>query len=149
MAELQDVPVTETEKRRLSALAPLAGASPSGLTPGGGKTGRPIAQANIQLKLPEFDPKNLPQWAEEFAEFLLPTGQSDVDVATKCSLLKPSCKKKFLQIQVKQIVKTCSTWAEVILRLEETFPVYETDLSVRTQLEELRATEPLSPTCGS
>ena len=48
IAELQDVPVTETEKRGLSALAPLAGVSPSpsGLTPGGGKMGRPIAQAN-------------------------------------------------------------------------------------------------------
>ena len=137
VAELQDVPVTETEKRGLSALAPLAGVSPSSLTPGGGKTGRPIAQANIQLELPEFDPKNLPKWAEEFAEFLLLTGQSQVDVATKCSLLKRSCKTKFLQKQVKQIVKTCSTWAEVLQRLEKTFPVYETDLSVLTQIEEL------------
>ena len=137
MADLQDVPVTEIEGRGLSVLAPLAGVLPSGLTPGGGKTGRPIAQANIQLELPEFDPKNLPEWAEEFAEFLLLTGQSHVDVATKCSLLKRSCKKKFLQKQVKQIVKTCSTWAEVLLRLGKTFPVYETDLSVRTQIEEL------------
>ena len=94
MADLQDVPVTESERRGLSALAPLAGVSPSGLNPGGGKTGRPIAQANIQLELPEFDPKNLPEWAEEFAEFLLLTGQSHVDVATKCSLLKRSCKKE-------------------------------------------------------
>ena len=45
MAELQDVPVTETEKRGQTALAPLAGVPhpPSGLTPGGGKGGRPIA----------------------------------------------------------------------------------------------------------
>ena len=96
MAELQDVAVTEIGIRGLSALAPLAGVSPSGLTQGGGKTGRPIAQANIQQELPEFDPKNLPEWAEEFAEFLLLTGQSHVDVATKCSLLKRSCKKKLL-----------------------------------------------------
>ena len=60
-----------------------------------------------------------------------------MDVATKCSLLKRSCKKKFLQKQVKQIVKSCSTWAEVLQRLEKMFPVYETDLSVRTQIEEL------------
>ena len=60
-----------------------------------------------------------------------------MDVATKCSLLKCSCKKKFLQKQVKQIGITCSTWAEVLQRLEKTFPVYETDLSVRTQIEEL------------
>ena len=54
--------MTETEKRGMSAPAPLAGVSPppSGLTPGGGKIGRPIAQANIQLELPEFNPKNLP-----------------------------------------------------------------------------------------
>ena len=109
IAELQDVPVTETEIRGLSALAPLAGVSPppSGLTLGGGKMGRPIAPANIQLQLLEFDPKNLPEWAEEFAEFILLTGQSHVNVATKCSLLKCSWKKKFLQNQVKQIVKTC------------------------------------------
>ena len=59
IAELQDVPVTETEKRGLTALAPLAGvpSPPSGLTPGGGKSGRPIAQPNIQLELPDFDTK--------------------------------------------------------------------------------------------
>ena len=131
--------MTETEKRGLSALAPLAGVSPppSGITPGGGKMGRPIAQANIQLEMPEFDPKNLPKWAEECAEFLLLTGQSHVDVATKWSLLNRSCKKNFLQKQVKQIVKTRSTWAEVLQRLEKVFPVYETDLTVRTQIEEL------------
>ena len=139
VAELQDVPVTETEKKGLTAPAPLDGVRPppSGLTPGGGKSGKPIAQADIQLELPEFDPKILPKWAEEFAEFLLLTGQSHVDVATKCSLLKRSCKKKFLQKQVKQIVKTCSTWAEVLQRLDKTFPVYETDLGVHTQIEEL------------
>ena len=99
--------------------------------------GRPIAQANIQLELPDFDPKNMPEWAEEFAGFLLLTGPSHVDVATKCSLLKRSCKKERLQNQVKQNVETCSTWAEVLQRLEKTFPVYETDLNVRTQIEEL------------
>ena len=126
IAELQDVPVTETEKRGLSALAALAGVSPppSDITPGVRKMGRLIAQANIQLELPEFDPKNLPEWAEEFAEFLLLTGPSYVDVATRCSLLKSSCKKRISQEKVKQIVKTCSTWAEVLQRLEETFPVY-------------------------
>ena len=139
IAELQDVPVTETKKKGVTALAPLAGVPlpPSGLTRGGGKSGKSIAQAIIQLQLPEFDSKNLPEWAEELAEVLLLTVQSYVDVATKCSLLKRSCKKKFLQKQVKQIIKTCSTWAEVLQRLEKPFAVYETDLSERTQIEEL------------
>ena len=138
-AELQDVPMTGTERKGLTALTPLAGrpSPPSDPTSGGGKSGKPIAQANIQLELPEFNPKNLPEWAEEFAEFLLLTGQSHVDVDTKCSPLKCSCKKKILKKQVKQIIKTCSTWAEVLQRLEKNFPVYETDLSVRAHIEEL------------
>ena len=133
------MPATETEKKGLTALAPLAGvpSPPSGLAPGGWKSGKPIAQANIQLELPEFDPKNLPERAEEFTQFLLLTGQSHVDVATKCFFLKRSCKKKYLQKQVKQILKTCDTWAEVLQRLEKTFPVYETDLSIRTHIEKL------------
>ena len=96
IAELQDVLLTETEKRGLTALAPLVGVPPppSGLTPGGGKSGKPIAQANVQLELPEFDPKNLPEWAEEFAEFLLLTGQSHVHVATKCSLFETFMQKE-------------------------------------------------------
>ena len=113
IAEVQDVPVTETEKEGLTALAPLAGTPPpsSDSTSGGGKSGKPIAQANVQLVLPDFDPKNLPEWAEEFAEFLLLSGQSHAGVATECSLLKRPCKKKMFLKQVKQIVKTCSTWA--------------------------------------
>ena len=34
-------------------------------------------------------------------------------------------------------MKTCSTWVQVLQRLEKAFLVYETDLSVRTQIEEL------------
>ena len=34
-------------------------------------------------------------------------------------------------------MKTCSTLAEVLQKLEKAFSVYETDLSVRTQIEEL------------
>ena len=148
----------EIEKKGLTALASLADRStpPSDPTSGGGKSGKPIAQGNIELELLEFEPNNRPEWAEEFTDFLILTGQSHVDVATKCSLLEPSCKKKILQKLVKQIgpqtqnlrtyelsnwytfkkkiVKTCSTWAEVLQRLEKTVPVYETDLSVRTQI---------------
>ena len=117
--------MTEAENKELTALAPLAGRlpPPSDPTSQGRKSGKPIAQANIQLELPAFDPKYLPEWAEEFAQFLLLTLWSHVDVARKCSLLKRSCKRKFLQKQVKQIVKTCSTWVEVLQRLEKTFAV--------------------------
>ena len=61
----------------LAALAPLATVYPSPPSGGKGDTGvlgrgtKGIATANLQIELPEFDPKNLPEWAEEFSEFLL------------------------------------------------------------------------------
>ena len=118
--------MTEAEKREPTALAPLASklSPPSDPTSEGGKSVKSIAQANIQLELPGLDPKNLLEWAEEFAEFRLLTGLSHVDVATKWSLPKRSCKRSFLQKQVKQIVKTCFTCAKNLRRLEKTFTVY-------------------------
>ena len=104
---------TEAEMKGygLSALAPLATVHPSPLSGGTGDTGVPgsgtkaIARANLQIELPEFDPKNLPEWAEEFSEFLLLTGQQHADVRTKCTLIKKSCKKNFLQRQVKTAIR--------------------------------------------
>ena len=50
--------MTETEKKRPTALAPLADRPPLASDPrsGGRNSGKPIAQANIQLELPEFHP---------------------------------------------------------------------------------------------
>ena len=65
----------------LPALAPLATVYPSPPSGGTGETGasrrgtKAIATANLQIELPEVDPKNLPEWAEEFSEFLLLTAE--------------------------------------------------------------------------
>ena len=73
----------------LSALAPLATLHPSPLPRGTVDTGVPgrgtkaIATGNLQIEPSEFDPKNLPEWAEEFSEFLLLTDQQHADVRTK------------------------------------------------------------------
>ena len=34
-----------------------------------------MATGILQIELPEFDPKNLPEWADEFSHFLLLTGK--------------------------------------------------------------------------
>ena len=59
IAELQDVPVTQTEKKGLRALAPLAGVPtpPSDLTPGGGKSGKPICPGERPAGVPGVRPE--------------------------------------------------------------------------------------------
>ena len=54
-----------------------------------------IATVILQIEFPEFDPENLPDWAEEFSEVLLLTGQQHADVRTMCTLIKKSCNKNF------------------------------------------------------
>ena len=79
----------------------------------------------------------MPEWAEEFSEFLLLTDQQHADVRTESTLIKKSCKKKFLQRQVKTAFRKSSNWANFLKRLEQMHPVDDTDLSVRTEIEDL------------
>ena len=136
---------TEAEMKGygLSALASLTTVHPSALSGGTGDTVVPgrrtkaIATANLQMELPQFDPDNLPEWAEEVSEFLLLKGQQHADVHAKSTLVKESCKKENLQRQVKTAIRKSSNWGDPLKRLEQMYPVYETDLSVRTEIEEL------------
>ena len=45
--------------------------------------------------------------------------------------------ERFLQRQVKTAIRKSSSSGDFLKRLEQMYPVYETDLSVRTEIEEL------------
>ena len=138
---------TEAEMKSygLAALAPLATTHPPPPSDGAGDPGVPgrgtkaIATAILQIEIPEFDPKNLPEWAEKFSGFLRVTGQQHADVWTKCTLIKKSCKKKLLQRQVKTAIRKIINWGDFLKRLEQMYPVYKTDLSGRTEIKELHS----------
>ena len=83
--------IEDLEVYGVVALAPLAIANPTPPDSTGGSTGkssRAIATSNLQVELPEFHPKNLPEWADEVSEFLPLTGQQNVDVKINCTLIK-------------------------------------------------------------
>ena len=98
-----DTTEAELKGYGLAAPAPLATEYPSHPLGGTGDPGVPgretkaIAMASLQFELHQFDPKTLPEWTEEVSEFLLLTGQQHAHVRTKCTLIKKSCRKKFLQ----------------------------------------------------
>ena len=143
LCSVRNTAEAEMKGHGLAALAPLATVYPSPLSGGTVDTSVPgrgtkaIATGNLQIELPEVDPKNLPEWGEEFSEFLLLRGQQHADVRTECTLIKKSCKKKFLQRQVKTAIKKSSNWGDLLRRLEKMYTVYETELSVQTEIEEL------------
>ena len=133
----------EIKSYGLDALAPLATTHTS---PSSGGTGDPgvrgrgtnaTATANLQIEFPEFDLKNVHERAQEFSEFLHLTGQQHANVSTKCTLIKKSCKRKILQRGVKTAIRKSFGGGDLLKRLEHMYPVYETDLSVGTDIQEL------------
>ena len=55
----------------------------------------------------------------------------------KCDLLLQCCKTKYLEKQVKQIVTKSANFADVLVALERQCPTYETDLSIREEIQNL------------
>ena len=106
-----------------------------------------IATTKIVLNLPEFTGKDLSEFADNFGRFLRVTGQTHASGRVKCDLLLQCCKTKYLEKQVKQIVTKSATFANMLLALERQYPTYETDLSIRAEIQNL-AVLPNNPKPG-
>ena len=96
-----------------------------------------IATSKIVVNLPEFTGKDLSEFAENFGRFLRLTGQTHASGQLKCDLLLQCCKTKYLEKQVRQIVTNSATFADVLVALERQYPTYETDLSIRAEIQNL------------
>ena len=96
-----------------------------------------IATFKNVVNLPEFTGKDLSEFAENFGRFLRMTSQTRASGRVKCDLLLQCCKTKYLEKQVKQIVMKSATFADVVVALERQYPTYETDLSIRAEIQNL------------
>ena len=96
-----------------------------------------IATSKIVVNLPEFTGKDLSKFTENFGRFLRLPGQTHASGRVKCDLFLQCCKTKYLEKQVKQIVTKSATFADVLVALERQYPTYETDLSIRAEIQKL------------
>ena len=106
-----------------------------------------IATSKIVVNLPELTGKDLSEFAENVRRFLRLTGQTNASRQVKCDLLLQCCKTKYLEKQVKQIMTKSATFADVLVALERQCPTYETDLSIRAEIQNL-AVLPNNPKPG-
>ena len=103
----------------------------------GSQEGKAIATSKIVVNLPEFTGKDLSEFAENFGRFLRLTSQTHATGRVKCDLLSQCCKTKYLEKQVRQIVTNSATFADVLVALERQYPTYQTDLSIRAEIQNL------------
>ena len=96
-----------------------------------------IATSKIVVNLPEFTGKDLSEFSENFGRLFRLTGQTHASGRVKCDLLLQCCKTKYLEKQVRQIVTNSATFADVLVALERQYPTYETDLSIRAEIQNL------------
>ena len=98
-----------------------------------------IATSKFVVNLPEFAGKDLSEFAENFGRFLRLTGQTHASGRVKCDLLLQCCKTKYLEKQVRQMVTKSATFVDVLVALERQYATYETDLSIRAEIQNLAA----------
>ena len=96
-----------------------------------------IATSEIVVNLPDFTDKDRTEFAENFGRFLRMTSQTSASGRVKCDLLLQCCKNKYPEKQVKQILRKSATIADVLVALERQYPTYETDLSIRAEIQNL------------
>ena len=101
------------------------------------QSAKAIATTKIGVNLPEFTGKDLSEFAEKFGQFLRMTGQTRASGRVKCNLLLQCCRTKYPEKQVKQIVTKSATFTDVLVALERHYPNYETDLSIRAEIQNL------------
>ena len=101
------------------------------------KETKAIATSKIVVNLPGFIGKHLSEFAECFGRFLRMTGQTHASRKVNCNLLLQCCKIKYLEKQVQQILTKSATFADVLVALERQQPSHETDLSIRTEIQNL------------
>ena len=85
----------------------------------------------------EFIGKRLREFAESFGMFVMMTRQTDANGRVKCKLFLQCCKTKYLEKQVKQILIRSAMFTDVLVALERQYPCYESDLSIKTDIENL------------
>ena len=96
-----------------------------------------ITTSKIVVNLPEFTRKDLSEFVENFGRFLRMTGPTCASGRVKCHLLLQCCKTKYGEKQVKQIVTKSATFADVLVALERQYVTYDTDLSIRAEIQNL------------
>ena len=89
------------------------------------------------MNLPDLTGKDISEFAENFGRFLRMTSQTRATGRVKCDLLLQCCKTEYLEKQVKQIVMKSATFADVLAALEMQYPSYETELSIRAEIQNL------------
>ena len=101
------------------------------------KDAKAVATLKAVGNLRKFTGKDLSSFAENCGRFLRMTGQTHASGRVKCNLLLQCCKTKYPEKQVEQIVSKSATFAEVLVALERQYPSYRTDLSIRTEIQNL------------
>ena len=101
------------------------------------KEAKAVAISKIVVNVPEFTGKDLSEFAESLRRFLRMNGQTHASGRVKRDLLLRCCKTKYLEKQVNQIVTKSAIFAEVLVALERQYPSYETDLSIRTEIQNM------------
>ena len=96
-----------------------------------------VPTAKMETPLPVFTGRNIVFWAKDVARFLRLTGQTKASDMIKADLVVTGCKTHWLRELLEDLSAQTNTFVEFLAKIEETFPVFETDMYICQQLLDL------------
>ena len=96
-----------------------------------------VSTAKMETPMPVFTGRNIVFWAKDFARFLRLTGQTKASDMIKSDLVVTGCKTDWLRELLEDLLSESNTFVEILAKIAETFPVFETDMHIRQQLLDL------------
>ena len=84
----------------------------------------------LKMEIPPFDGRNVEKYAEKFGRYLVLTGKAKAKDRVKANLIVQGIKDPELQERVSKLLKTATSFEDLLKKLPVLYPTLETDLSI-------------------
>ena len=83
----------------------------------------------LKMEIPLFDARNVDKYAGKFGRYLVLTDKPKAKDRLKAHLIVQGIKDPELQERVSKLLKTATSFQDVLKKLQDLYPTLETDLS--------------------
>ena len=89
------------------------------------------------MEIPPFDERNVEKYAEHFGRYLVLTGKAKAKDRLKANLIGQGIKDPELEERVSKLLKTATSFEDVLKKLQDLYPTLETDLSILVDISKV------------
>ena len=91
----------------------------------------------LKMEMPPFDGRNVEKYAEQFGRYLVLTGKTKAKDREKANRIVQGIKDPELQERVSKLLKSATSFEDLLEKLQDLYPTLETDLSILGEISKV------------